>query len=52
MKFIEIFVLVSLSSCNLMPYVIQEAEELIEFAVEENQHEIELREKKAEFKPL
>lgn len=45
MKFIEIIVLASLSGCNFMPFVMEEAKEIVEFEIEANQHEIERLEK-------
>ncbi len=44
MKYISIFVLVILSSCSMMPFLIEEAEEAIEFEEDAIKHEFELRE--------
>ena len=43
MKLIDVVIVASLSGCNLMPLVIEETEELVEFEIEANIHEIERR---------
>ena len=45
MKIIEVLVLATLSGCNLMPFVVEEAEEGIEFEESAVRDEMAIREK-------
>lgn len=44
MKIILISLSALLAGCNIMPFLIEEVEEIIKFEIEENDREIELRE--------
>jgi hypothetical protein len=43
MKYIAILMLAILSSCSMMPYLMTEAEDLVEFEKDAIEHEVELR---------
>jgi len=44
MKYLLVFVLAVMTSCNMMPFVVEEIEEAVEFEIDAIDHEIELRE--------